>query len=118
MSQEYNSEKLKTINSVSPSFCLAKWLQVTIDIVNGTTNSCHHPQRHYIPIQELEKDPTALHNTNFKKEQRKMMLEGQRPPECSYCWDMEDLGNQYSDRYIKSTDSWAWAIAMMSSSKY
>lgn len=44
----------------------------------------------------------------LKKKQRKKMLLGDRPSECSYCWDMEDLGNQYSDRYIKSTDPWAW----------
>lgn len=102
------SDQLKKINQISPSFCLAKWLQVTIDLVNGTTHSCHHPQRHIVPLEELKSNPSALHNTNLKKQQRKMMLEGQFPSECSYCWEMEDLGNKYSDRFIKTTDSWAW----------
>lgn len=96
------------INAVSPSFCMAKWLQVTIDLVNGTNHSCHHPQRHAIPLDELKKNPSALHNTAFKKEQRKMMLEGVRPPECNYCWQAEDAGVLYSDRIIKSTDPWSW----------
>jgi organic radical activating enzyme len=102
-------QRLKKLNSVSPCFCLAKWLQVTVDLVNGTTHSCHHPLRHAIPIEELAKDPSALHNTNYKKQQRKLMLEGVRPSECSYCWDIEDLGNSYSDRFIKSNDQWAWS---------
>lgn len=95
------------INAVSPSFCLAKWLQVTIDLVHGTTHSCHHPQRHRIPLDELRANPSALHNTQFKKEQRRQMLAGERPAECGYCWDMEDAGVRYSDRIIKSTDPWA-----------
>ena len=96
------------IDEVSSSFCLAKWLQVTIDLVHGTTHSCHHPPRHSIPVDELRKNPSALHNTLYKKEQRKKMLEGKRPEECSYCWNIEDLETSHlSDRIIKSTDSWA-----------
>lgn len=99
----------KKINDVSPSFCLAKWLQVTIDLVNGTTHSCHHPKRHHIPVEGLEDNPSQLHNTHFKKQQRKLMLEGVRPPECVYCWNIEDTpGEHYSDRFIKSSDDWAW----------
>lgn len=103
------TEITKQINSVSPSFCLAKWLQVTIDLVNGTTHSCHHPKRHDIPIEGLSENPSQLHNTPFKKEQRKLMLEGTRPSECEYCWNIEDTpGDHYSDRMIKSSDDWAW----------
>ena len=103
------TEIAKKINNVSPSFCLAKWLQVTIDLVNGTTHSCHHPKRHNIPIEGLEENPSQLHNTPFKKEQRKLMLEGIRPSECNYCWNIEDTpGDHYSDRLIKSSDDWAW----------
>lgn len=104
----FSEKKLNKINNVSSCFCLAKWLQVTIDLVNGTTHSCHHPKRHAVPLAEIKNNVSALHNTSFKKEQRKKMLAGERPSECSYCWDIEDLGNKYSDRYIKSTDPWAW----------
>lgn len=83
-------------------------MQVTLDIVHGTTHSCHHPQRHLVTTEELKENPSALHNSNYKKEQRKKMLSGVRPSECSYCWDMEDVGVKYSDRFIKSTDPWAW----------
>ncbi len=102
-------QKIKRVNEVSSCFCLAKWLQVTIDLQNGQTHSCHHPGRHTIPLAELETNPSALHNTNFKKEQRKKMLEGTRPEECDYCWNIEDLGeNDVSDRMIKSLDYWAF----------
>jgi organic radical activating enzyme len=102
-------QRYKKIDQISQSFCLAKWLQVTIDLKHGTNHSCHHPQRHLIPEKLLEEGPGVLHNTPFKKRQRKMMLEGERPKECSYCWDIEDRAGRYqSDRYIKSTDPWAF----------
>jgi organic radical activating enzyme len=101
--------KIKAIDSVSPSFCLAKWLQVTIDLVHGTNHSCHHPDRHQIPESELVNNPSALHNTQFKLHKRQEMLEGVRPAECEYCWKIEDTkGIHYSDRYIKSLDPWAY----------
>lgn len=90
------------------SFCSAKWLQTTIDLVHGTTHSCHHPRRHEIPIDLLADNPSALHNTPFKKLQRKKMLEGERPEECSYCWDIEDADKKnVSDRMIKNADPWS-----------
>lgn len=97
------------IDDVSDSFCIAKWKQVTIDLVHGTNHSCHHPQRHNIPLGKLDENPSALHNTPFKKKQREKMLKGERPPECQYCWNIEDNVDRYSsDRYVKSTDSWAY----------
>ena len=95
------------INQVSETFCVAKWKQVTIHLQNGHTHSCHHPNTHKILIEEIQKDPSALHNTTFKKEQRKLMLEGKRPSECNYCWKVEDAG-KLSDRAFKSADYWAF----------
>ncbi len=97
------------LNAVSPSFCLAKWLQVTIHLQNGQTHSCHHPSTHKVPMAELDADPSALHNTKKKKEFRKMMLEGERPKECEYCWKIEDSHkDSLSDRTFKSGDNWAY----------
>lgn len=98
---------LKAMNNTSPSFCAAKWYNVSIWLGNGRTASCHHPLAHKIPDEELAKDASALHNTQFKKEQRKKMLEGERPAECSYCWVAEDAsgGNKkgvYSDRVYQT----------------
>lgn len=104
--QIHLEETRDKLNAVSPSFCVAKWKQVTMHLQNGHTHSCHHPNTHFIPIQEIRKNPTALHNTEYKKEQRKLMLEGVRPKECDYCWRVEDQGN-ISDRTVKSADDWA-----------
>jgi hypothetical protein len=92
------------LNQVSTSFCLAKWFNVSIHIPTGQTHSCYHPQSHHIPIEEVKIDVSALHNTKYKKEQRKKMLEGERPSECNFCWQIEDSGNQLSDRAYRSKD--------------
>ena len=102
-------EKREKINSVSCSFCTAKWLQTTLLLQNGYNHSCHHPAPHKIPLEEIEKDPAALHNSQYKKQQRLDMLIGKRPAECDYCWKIEDLGKDYfSDRHYKTADTWAW----------
>lgn len=100
------------LDSISPSMCLAKWTQTTLHLHNGRTHSCHHPYPHVIPLDELKDNPSALHNTNYKKEQRKLMIEGKRPSECQYCWNVEDLDGYkknefFSDRITKSADSWS-----------
>ncbi len=102
-------DKKEKIDGVSSSFCLAKWLQVTIHLQNGMNHSCHHPSTHKAPLEEIKDNPSAIHNTNYKKKLRKMMLNNERPSECDYCWRIEDLGkNHLSDRHIKSADYWAW----------
>lgn len=91
------------LNSVSSSFCLAKWTTVSLHLESGTTHSCHHPPAHQIPVNNLDNNPSLLHNTPFKIEQRKKMLNGERPSECNFCWNIEDLKNQnISDRFLKS----------------
>ena len=99
-------ETKKLIDSISPSFCAAKWYNVSIWLGNGRTASCHHPLAHHIPRMELQNNPSALHNTEFKKTARKEMLEGDRPKECGYCWRVEDAAkgkkDVYSDRVYQS----------------
>ncbi len=97
----------EALDEVSPSFCLAKWLQVTLHLQSGYNHSCHHPDLHRTPLAELAKDPSALHNTDFKKRQRALMKRGERPEECKFCWRAEDSGERLSDRVIKSADAWA-----------
>jgi len=96
----------KKLNEVSPSFCLAKWYNVSIHIPTGKTHSCYHPRAHQVPLEEIRIDVSALHNTKYKKEQRKLMLEGTRPNECEFCWQIEDSGTQLSDRAYRSKDVW------------
>jgi len=92
------------LNQVSPSFCLAKWFNVSLHIPTGQTHSCYHPRSHNIPMEEVAIDVSALHNTKYKKEQRRLMLQGQRPQECSFCWETEDNGDSLSDRAYRSKD--------------
>lgn len=94
------------LDSVSPSLCLAKWKQVSLHLTTGHTNSCYHPPLHKIRIEDIQRSPSGIHNTEHKKQQRKMMLTGTRPSECSYCWTMEDNG-KLSDRHYRSGEPWA-----------
>jgi organic radical activating enzyme len=99
--------KEKILDSISPSYCAAKWSQVTIHLGSGHTHSCHHPRTHLIPLEEIKRSPSALHNTSFKIEQRLEMLNGKRPTECEYCWQVEDRGDVLSDRVLKSYEPWS-----------
>lgn len=103
MSEQLVNWRDKHLNSISNSFCAAKWFNVSLHLGHGFTNSCHLPLPHPIDLEKIKTNPSALHNTDFKKEIRKMMLEGTRPAECSYCWKIEDIGrNNVSDRVYKS----------------
>jgi len=103
MSEQLANWRDKNLNSISCSFCAAKWYNVSLHLGHGFTNSCHLPLPHPIDLEKIKTNPSALHNTDFKKEIRRMMLEGIKPAECSYCWKIEDIGrNNISDRVYKS----------------
>jgi organic radical activating enzyme len=57
-------------------------------------------------VEGLDTNPGQLHNTPYKKQQRQIMLRNERPSECQYCWNMEDLG-KLSDRHYRSGEPWA-----------
>ncbi len=91
------------MNEVSPTFCLAKWHHTTIYLGTGETHSCYHPAPHKIPLEELAITPSALHNTNQKRDERFSMLRGEKPSGCNYCWNIEALGENYiSDRHERN----------------
>jgi len=92
--------------NLGTALCLAKWKQVSLHLPTGLNNSCYHPPLHAIPAELLTDNPSALHNTPYKKEQRKIILKQERPSECSYCWTMED-NNKLSDRHYRSGEPWA-----------
>jgi len=95
------------LNEVGPGMCLAKWTQVTLQLQTGHNHSCHHPRTHKINVNEIKRNPSALHNTQYKKLRRREMLTGKRPEECDYCWGVEDTSDRFSDRIFKSAESWS-----------
>jgi organic radical activating enzyme len=101
----------KRLNAIGPGFCTQKWLHETLYLHTGDNHSCYHPRPQHIPLEEIAADPSALHNTKWKKQQRKTMLEGGRPKECYYCWNIEDLpGEHLSDRMFHSASSYSEPI--------
>ena len=98
-----NVDKIKRfipiMDAISPTFCMAKWHHTTIYLQTGETHSCYHPRPHKIPLEEVIIDASALHNTNQKKLERLEMLNGGKPSGCQYCWNIENMGDDYvSDR--------------------
>jgi len=92
--------------TVSDSFCLAKWQQVSLHLTTGHTNSCYHPPLHRIPVEPLADNPSALHNTAHKRQSRSEMMAGIKCSDCKYCWNIEAQGN-ISDRHYRSGEPWA-----------
>ena len=83
--------KRRVIDIKSESFCAAKWYNATIWLGSGQTTSCHHPLPHAIDKEMIKINPSAIHNTPQKKEERRMMQQGERPSGCEYCWKIEDM---------------------------
>jgi hypothetical protein len=96
------------LNEKGNGMCLAKWTQVTLQLQSGHNHSCHHPRTHKISEAEIARNPSALHNTRYKKLRRKEMLSGARPVECDYCWNVEDNSDRFSDRIFKSGENWSY----------
>jgi organic radical activating enzyme len=95
-------------NEIAHSFCAAKWLMVTMHFGMGENHSCYHPPIHRWNLDDVKKQPSALHNTVHKIERRKAMLNGERPSECYYCFNMEDIDpNAISDRKRFTNEAWA-----------
>jgi len=94
--------------NIKHSFCAAKWLMVTMHFGMGENHSCYHPPIHRWKREEIDKDPSALHNTGHKIEQRRQMLNGEKPKECYYCFDMEAINpDVISDRKRFTNESYA-----------
>ena len=83
--------KRRVLDTKSASFCGAKWFNSTIWLRPGRTASCHHNPGHKIPIEAVLNNPAALHNTEIKKQERRMMQQGKKPLNCQYCWTYEEL---------------------------
>ena len=91
---EYLNNVKEDLNAIGPGFCVLKWYHQEINLAEGQNHSCYHCPQHKIPLKG------DLHNTPHKVEQRKIMLEGGKPDECSYCWDIEKIPGLISDRQI------------------
>ena len=107
MPRQHNESDLaykhRVIDIKSASFCGAKWYNATIWLGSGQTTSCHHPPAHAIDVGEIKLNPSAIHNTVQKKDDRAMMQQGHRPLGCEYCWKIEDMGRDaISDRVYKT----------------
>ena len=107
MLNEHFEKTKEKLDKVGKGFCLAKWTQVTLQLQTGHNHSCHHPVTHKISELEIADNPSALHNTNYKKNRRREMLEGIKPKECDYCWNIEDNSTDFSDRVYKSSEPWS-----------
>jgi hypothetical protein len=74
--------------------CQLKWTWSTIQLYDGSTNSCHRVGQTVVNPENFD----TFHNTPKKLADRRLMLQGQWPTGgCEYCKNIEDTGGQ-SDR--------------------
>jgi hypothetical protein len=109
---EQSFKKVKDqLNEISPTMCLAKWKQTTLNLHTGSHASCCLANSAKIPKDQLKTNPSVLHNTQMDKDERKLMLDGNYPLSCKYCWKQESLNQDdtFSERVNKSKPEWAQA---------
>lgn len=94
----------KLLDKISPSFCTVKWKHATMNLGSGAVKSCCH-----LPFRKMDLSNAAngyeMHDTAEDRLERAMMLQGEKPKDCSYCWWIEDQGHS-SDRISWSSKSW------------
>jgi hypothetical protein len=74
----------------------------------GENHSCYHPPIHRWNLEDVQRDPSMLHNTQHKIEQRRQMMNGKKPKECYYCFDMEAINpDVISDRKRFTNEQYA-----------
>ena len=83
-------------NDTSKTFCMAKFHEATIWLYSGKIASCHHN-----PFHAVGDTVDTFYNTTTKRSQQKLMLSGEKPDACNYCWKLESQGLE-SDRFVKS----------------
>lgn len=83
-------------DNISDTFCLAKFHEATIWLYSSKMASCHHT-----PLFPVGENVINFYNTPPKRQQQDLMLKGERPVECNYCWNLEKQGLT-SDRELKS----------------
>lgn len=87
----YKHFKIEKLDSISPSFCAAKWLMADFYLHTGTTSSCHLPTPDKIDLIAVKTNINRFNNTIEKIEQRSLMLVGEKPAKCSNCWQAEEI---------------------------
>ena len=100
---DFKQFKLQRLDSISPSFCAAKWLHSSFYLHTATTSSCYYPAPEQIDLARAEQNINEFNNIPAKISQRKDMLTGQRPAACVNCWMQEDADPAaLSDRIVES----------------
>jgi organic radical activating enzyme len=89
------------LDEVSPSFCLNMWHFGHINFEQSSSTFCCHLPRKEIPLEELEKDPTALLHSKESLERKKEMLLGAKHSDCGNCWRAEQETGM-SNRIVNS----------------
>lgn len=103
MADQYKIFKIERLDPISPTFCAAKWLVSDFKLFTGVTSNCHYPYPHKIDLHAVANDLHRINNTDEKISERRAMLNGEKPPGCSNCWQVEDINQGISDRPIQSS---------------
>ena len=103
------NEALAMLDKVSPTFCLAKWLQVTLNLHTGSNASCCLTPPARVDLDKVRSDGNEFHNTQENLNERQKLLEGKKASSCQFCWSQEAKSDKsISERIYKSASPWAY----------
>jgi pyruvate-formate lyase-activating enzyme len=111
---EFKRERLDTI---STTFCAAKWFSCDVYLHTGVTSSCNYPSPHHIDLDAVKGNCLKIHNTDTKLNERESMLNGTQPSGCDNCWRIENTDtNVMSHRVYASKRHETNAFSQLSAS--
>jgi organic radical activating enzyme len=100
---DYKIFKINQLDSISPTFCAAKWYVADFYLHTGQTSSCHLPHPDKIDLELAKTNSHYFNNTIEKIQQRADMLAGKKPSKCSNCWQVESASSDaISERTVYS----------------
>ena len=66
------------LDSVSKSFCAAKWLNASLHLGHGFTNSCHLPLPHPIDLEEIKTNNPDINIVTDPKYEKEKVISSNR----------------------------------------
>jgi wyosine [tRNA(Phe)-imidazoG37] synthetase (radical SAM superfamily) len=106
MSKKDIKPTIDFLNSVSPTFCMAKWMKPVLSLNSGIVAACCLSKDEPIDPKGIEDEPWRLVNPPNFYNQRKDLLEGRAPKSCYYCeYTNAFYNSDPSERIFKSQDS-------------
>jgi len=108
MDKDILNKTIEILDSVSPTFCTAKWLQPTLNLNTGTAASCCLGTFHPIKAEGIKDEPHRLVNPEAVYQDRKELLTGVKSKSCMVCLKIGAFDKtEPNERIYRSSEDWS-----------